>query len=145
MSAKTHTYGPSFIYTHIPMYVSKDKKFYPPYFSQQWTHLFDWLLLTRKDTHTSEQPYFHLTDHNCISTKTARTLCFPLIFIPVLLWILNCLFLNVRCCIIPFVLRACKICVVFVVELIVKVIPVKYGPELTLTRYKLESNISTKQ
>ena len=40
-------------------------------------------------------------------------------------------------------LRACKICVVFVVELNVKVIPVKYGRELTL--HKLESNISTKQ
>ena len=65
--------------------------------------------------HTGEQPYFHLTGHNCISTKAARTLCFSLIFIPVLLWILNCLFLNVRCCHIPFVLRACEICVVFVV------------------------------
>ena len=38
-----------------------------------------------------------------------------------------------------------KICVVFVVELNVKVIPVKYGRELTHTRYKLESNISTKE
>ena len=38
-----------------------------------------------------------------------------------------------------------KICVVFVVELNVKIIPVKYRWELTLTRYKLESNISTKQ
>ena len=37
-----------------------------------------------------------------------------------------------------------KICVVFVVELNMKVIPVKYGWELTLTRYKSESNISTK-
>ena len=54
-------------------------------------------------------------------------------------------FLNVRCFHIPFVLRDCKICVVFVVELNVKVIPVKSGQELTLTRYKLESNISTKQ
>ena len=24
MKAKTHTYGPSFIYTHIPIYVSKE-------------------------------------------------------------------------------------------------------------------------
>ena len=38
-----------------------------------------------------------------------------------------------------------KICVVLVVELNVKVILVKYGWELTLTRYKLESNISTRQ
>ena len=40
-------------------------------------------------------------------------------------------------------------CAVFVVELNVKVIPVKYGRELThthsLTHYKLESNISTEQ
>ena len=36
-------------------------------------------------------------------------------------------------------------CVVFVVELNVKVIPVKYGRKLTLTHYKLESNIFTKQ
>ena len=27
MKAKTHTYGPSLIYTHIPMYVSKDNIF----------------------------------------------------------------------------------------------------------------------
>ena len=38
-----------------------------------------------------------------------------------------------------------KICVVFVVELNIKVIPVKYRWELTLTCYELESNISTKQ
>ena len=25
MKAKTHTYGPSLIYTHIPMYVNTDK------------------------------------------------------------------------------------------------------------------------
>ena len=41
MKAKTHTYGPSFIYTHIPIYVSKDNYFYPTYFGQLWTHLFD--------------------------------------------------------------------------------------------------------
>ena len=29
MKAKTHTYGPSLIYSHIPMYVSKDKIFIP--------------------------------------------------------------------------------------------------------------------
>ena len=38
-----------------------------------------------------------------------------------------------------------KMCAVFVVELNVKVIPVKYGRELTLTNYKLENNISTKK
>ena len=110
------------IYTHILIYVSKANYFYPPYFGQPWTHLFDWLYQhvnshthTHTHTHTSEQPYFHLTGHNCISTKATRTLCSSLIFIPVLLWILNCLFLNIRCCHIPFVLRVCKICVVFVV------------------------------
>ena len=132
------------IHTHIPIYVSKANYFYPPYIGQPWTHLFD-RLYQHVNTHTSEQPYFHLTGHNYISTKVARTLCFSLIFILVLLWILNYLFPNVRCCHILFVLRACKICVVFVVELNVKVIPVKFGRELTLTRYKLESNISTKQ
>ena len=130
------------IHSHIPIYVNKANYFYPPYFGQPWTHLFDRLYL-HVNTHTGEQPYFHLTGHNCISTKAARTLCFSLVFIPVLLWILNCLFLNVRSCHIPFILRACKICVVFVVELNLKVIPVKYGRELT--NYKLESNISTKQ
>ena len=39
----------------------------------------------------------------------------------------------------------CKICVVFVVKLNVKVIPVKYGREHTHIHYKLESNIFTKQ
>ena len=53
--------------------------------------------------------------------------------------------LFVRCCHIPFVLRALKICFVFVVELNMKVIPDKYGWELTLARYKLESNIFPKQ
>ena len=144
MKAKTHIYGPSIIYTHIPIYVRKANYFYPPYFGRPWTHLFDSLYQhVNTHTHTSEKSYFHLTSHKCISTKAARTLCFSLIFIPVLLWILNCLFLNVHCCHSPFVLCACKICVVFVVELNVKVIPVKYGRELT--HYKLESNISTKQ
>ena len=36
-------------------------------------------------------------------------------------------------------------CFVFVVDLNMNVIPLKYGWELTLTRYKLESNIFTKQ
>ena len=86
-------------------------------------------------THTCEQPNFHLTDHNCISTKATRTLCFSFIFIPVLLWILNCLFLNVRCCHIPFVLRACKNLCCICGGTNREVIPVKYGRELTLTRY----------
>ena len=38
-----------------------------------------------------------------------------------------------------------KICAVFVVKLNVKVISIKYGGELTLTRYKLESKILTTQ
>ena len=33
------------IYTHIPMYVSKANYFYPPYFGQPWTHLFDRLVV----------------------------------------------------------------------------------------------------
>ena len=41
MEAKTYTYGLSFIYTHIPTYVSKDNYFYPTYFGQPWNYLFD--------------------------------------------------------------------------------------------------------
>ena len=86
MKAKTHTYGSSFIYTHIPTYESKDNYFNPTYFDQPWNHLFDRLLTckhTHTHTHTCEQPYFHLTGDNYISTKATRTLCFSFIFIPV--------------------------------------------------------------
>ena len=45
MKAKTHTYGPSLIYTHKPMYVSKDKNFilltsanYGPIYSIDFTN-----------------------------------------------------------------------------------------------------------
>ena len=68
-------------------------------------------------------------------TKATRTLCFSFIFIPVLLWISNCLFLNVRCCHIPFVLRACRNLCCICGGTNREVIPVKYGWELTLTRY----------
>ena len=45
------------------------------------------------------------------------------------------LFLNVRCCHIPFVLRACKNLCCICGGTNREVIPVKYGRELTLTRY----------
>ena len=46
MKAKTHTYSPSLIYTHIPMYVSKDKIFilltsanYGPFYLIDFTNM----------------------------------------------------------------------------------------------------------
>ena len=51
MKAKTHTYGPSFIYTRTPTYVSKDNYFYLIYFGQPWNHLFD-RLYKHLNTHT---------------------------------------------------------------------------------------------
>ena len=53
------------------------------------------------------------------------------------LFVSQCSLLSYSIC-----LRGCKICVVFVVELNLKVIPVKYGQELT--HCILEGNICTK-
>ena len=71
-------------------------------------------------THTCEQSYFHLTGHNCISTKATRTCVSHLFFF------LFCYEYSIVCFLIFVVVvfhlffELVKICVVFVVELIVK-------------------------
>ena len=100
-------------------------------------------LLTFKQTHTCEQSYFHLTGQTVFSTKATRTLCFSFIF-TLVLWILNRLLFNVRCIIFHFFHVIVKICVVFVVELNLRAILVKYGRELThMHPLQIGKNIST--
>ena len=98
------------------------------------THIY-----THTHTHTHWYGCTHTRVYTCMCiypthSVTTRTLCFSFILIPVLLWILNCLFLNVRCHI-PFVLRVCKNLCCICGGTKREVIPVKYGRGLALTRY----------
>ena len=80
------------IHMHIPMYVSKGKIFILLTSANYWSiYLIDF---TNMWTHTRA--------NNPIFIQLTMTV-FLIISIPILLWLLNCLFLNIRCCHIPLV------------------------------------------
>ena len=84
-------------------------------------------LLTSKHTHTCKQIYFLPTCQTLFSKRPFTHLVFLNLFSHSVLCILNCLLLNVCCVRFHFFYGIVKFCVVFVVEIILRAIPVKYG------------------
>ena len=83
-------------------------------------------LLTSKHTYTCRQIYFLLTCQTLFSKRPFTHHVFYL-FSHSVLCILNCLLFNVRCVLFHFSYANVKFYVVFVGEIILRAIPVKYG------------------
>ena len=92
-------------------------------------------LLTSKHTHTGKQICFLLTCQTLFSKRPFPHHVFYL-FSHSVLCILNCLLFNVCCVLFHFFYAIVKFCVVFVEEIFLKAIPVKYRRISTeITKY----------
>ena len=124
----------TYILTRIHMYVSK-VNFHPLYFGHLWTR---WInrLSPHVHTHTrANKSFFYWTGYVFYTHTHTHThkmnIIFWLFLSFLLLWISNCLFLNICWCHIPFVDVMVKF-MLYLRRRILKVTSVNYGRYLVL-------------